>query len=214
MKKLLTERDVIDAWRSRRFQIPIGPHTVVTPAAADLAKAHYIEIIKASPSSTIVSSASASKRDVDSKIVIGSDHGGFDLKEELKQYLMELGLDVEDVGTHSTDSVDYPDFAHAVARKVAQGHGSRGVIIDGAGVGSAITANKVPGVRAATCHDVYTAKNSREHNHANVLTMGSRVLGLDVAKQILKAWLETSFGSGRHEKRVGKIVEIERQYAK
>ncbi|MCG8608226.1 ribose 5-phosphate isomerase B [bacterium] len=145
-------------------------------------------------------------------IILGSDHGGFELKEILKGYLIEMELEVEDVGTHSTESVDYPDFARKVAVRVNEQSGSLGVIIDGAGVGSAMTANKVPGIRAATCHDVYTAQNSRRHNNANVLTLGSRVLGVDVAKGILKAWLESAFEGGRHQARVDKIMEVERRH--
>ncbi|MFQ5602897.1 MAG: ribose 5-phosphate isomerase B [bacterium] len=146
------------------------------------------------------------------KIIIGSDHGGFELKEQLKQQLQKLGYEVEDVGTFSTESVDYPDFAHVVAQKVAQATDLRGIIVDGAGVGSSIAANKVPGVRAAACQDVYTARNSRAHNNANVLTLGSRVLGPDVATDIVTVWLNTEFEGGRHANRVDKIMDIDRKY--
>ncbi|RMD87865.1 MAG: ribose 5-phosphate isomerase B, partial [Calditrichaeota bacterium] len=130
------------------------------------------------------------------------------------KFLIDEGYEVEDVGTFSTESVDYPDFAHQVAQKVARGEGWRGVIVDGAGVGSAMVANKVPGIRAASCQDVYTARNSRQHNDANILTLGSRVLGVDVAKEILLVWLQTDFGGGRHKRRVDKIIEIEKRYCK
>lgn len=210
MKKLITERDVLDAWKKGESQIIVAQHGLITPAATDAAKARGIAITR---KSTEVSEVTCPKTIIKvGKIILGSDHGGFELKETLKKYLIELGYDVDDVGTHSAESVDYPDFAHLVALKVAQGFGWRGVILDGAGVGSAIAANKVPGIRAATCHDVYTARNSRQHNDANVLTLGSRVLGIDVAKEILKIWLETDFGGGRHRRRVDKIMEIERTY--
>lgn len=210
MKKLITEPDVLDAWKKGESQIIVAQQGLITPAAADAAKARGITI---SRKSTEVSEVTRPKTIIKvGKVILGSDHGGFELKETLKKYLIELGYDVEDVGTHSAESVDYPDFAHLVAQKVAQGHGWRGVILDGAGVGSAMAANKVPGIRAATCHDVYTAKNSRQHNDANVLTLGSRVLGIDVAKEILKVWLETDFGGGRHKRRVDKIMEIEKKY--
>lgn len=210
MKKLITERDVIDAWKKGESQIIVAQNGLITPAAADAAKVRRIAIVRKSSDAPDVSE---SKTPVKAgRIILGSDHGGYELKEKLKKYLDNLGYDVEDVGTHSTESVDYPDFAHLVAQKVAQASGGRGIIIDGAGVGSAITANKVPGVRAATCHDVYTARNSRQHNDANVLTLGSRVLGVDVAQEIIKVWLETDFGGGRHKRRVDKIMEIEKKY--
>lgn len=215
MRKLITERQIIDAWQARQREIPLAVGGLITPAAADLAKLRGIEIVKQAPLSNRCFPVSPdSKTGASRKIVIGSDHGGFELKESLKPYLTDLGFEVEDVGTHSTVSVDYPDFAHEVAQRVAQEQGLRGVIVDGAGIGSAITANKVPGIRAAACHDVYTARNSREHNHANILTLGSRVIGIDVAKETLKVWLETDVGGGRHQKRVDKIAQIERKYAK
>jgi len=210
MKKLITERDVIDVWKKGESQIIIAVDGLITPAAADAATVRGITIVR---KSSDVSEITHPKTILTvGKIILGSDHGGFELKEVLKKFLMDLGYDVEDVGTHSTESVDYPDYAHLVAQKVAQDKGRRGVVIDGAGVGSAIAANKVPGIRAVTCHDVYTARNSRQHNDANVLTLGSRVLGIDVAKEILKVWLETDFGGGRHKKRVDKIMAIENKY--
>lgn len=146
------------------------------------------------------------------KIVIGSDHGGFELKEDIKAYLGELGYECVDYGTHSKDPVDYPDFAFLVAEAVARGLFDRGIIVDGAGVGSAMAANKVPGVRCAACQDIYTARNSREHNDANVLALGDRVIGKGVAREIVKVWLTTEFAGGRHLRRVNKIMEIERRF--
>ncbi len=147
-------------------------------------------------------------------VAIGSDHGGVDLKETLKADLAEMGYAVVDCGTNSKDAVDYPDIALAVARLVADGSAWRGVVIDGAGIGSCMSANKVPGVRAAMCYDYATAVNSREHNDANVLTLGAGLIGVNLAKQILKTWLTTEFGGGRHAKRVDKIVAIEKMYMK
>lgn len=148
------------------------------------------------------------------KVVIGSDHGGYELKKELVGLLRELGHEAVDFGTHSTEAVDYPDIAALVATAVAQEPGGQtvGIMIDGAGVGSAMTANKVPGVRAAACYDVYTARNSREHNMANVLTLGSRNTGVDVAREIVKMWLATPFGGPRHGRRVEKISQVERRF--
>lgn len=147
-------------------------------------------------------------------VAIGTDHGGVDLKDILKQDLITAGYEVIDCGTHTTDSVDYPDIAHTVAELVAGGKAWRGVIIDGAGIGSCMAANKVPGVRAALCYDHASAVNSREHNNANVLTLGAGMIGVNIARQILKTWLTTEFGGGRHAKRVDKITAIENRYLK
>lgn len=147
-------------------------------------------------------------------VAIGSDHGGFDLKESLKSYLNELGFEVIDCGCPDKNAVDYPDFAHAVATMVAAGTAWRGVMIDGAGIGSCMVGNKVPGVRAALCYDYATASNSREHNDANMLTLGAGLIGINLAKQIVKTWLETAYAGGRHQNRIDKLLEIERKYLK
>ena len=134
------------------------------------------------------------------------------MKEELKTFLAEQGHRVRDFGTHSTEAVDYPDFAHSVARAVSEGEADLGIVIDGAGVGSAMTANKVPGVRAAACYSVKVAVNSREHNDANVLTLGSGTITSEEMREIVRAWLSTDLTEDRHRKRVAKIEAIERQY--
>lgn len=146
-------------------------------------------------------------------VALGSDHGGFELKETIKRYLTEeLGYRVKDVGTSSKDACDYPDFAARVASAVAAGECSRGIMIDGAGIGSSMAANRIPGVLAACCHDVKTVVNSREHNNANVLTMGSGVVGRGLARQMVRVWLETEFAGGRHERRVRKITDLESRW--
>jgi ribose 5-phosphate isomerase B len=147
-------------------------------------------------------------------IAIGCDHGGFNLKEVLKPYLMELGYSLTDCGTFSREAVDYPDFALSVAQMVATGKAWRGIAIDGAGIGSCMVANKVPGIRAALAYDLSSANNSREHNDANVLTLGAGLIGENLAKQIVKTWLATEFGGGRHAPRIAKIASIEKQYLK
>jgi ribose 5-phosphate isomerase B len=147
-------------------------------------------------------------------IAVGSDHGGFEFKEKLKNFLAEVGLIVREFGTNSKDAVDYPDFAHAVARAVGERKVDAGIIIDGAGIGSAMTANKVPNVRAAACYSVALAKNSREHNGANVLTLGSGQNNFNEIKEIVEAWISTDLTEERHKKRVGKIDAIEREYKK
>ncbi len=145
-------------------------------------------------------------------VAIGADHGGFRLKERIGGELRDHGFTVQDCGTHGAESVDYPDYAHAVARLVADGTCRWGIIVDGAGIGSSIVANKVPGVRAALCYDVSSARNSREHNHANVLTLGAGLIGEVLALQIVQAWLSTPWGGGRHARRVSKIWDIERRH--
>lgn len=146
------------------------------------------------------------------EVAVGSDHGGYRLKERIVADLRERGYEVDDCGTDSTESVDYPDFAHRVARTVADGGCRWGIVVDGAGIGSAIAANKVPGIRAATCWDISSARNSREHNHANVLALGAGLLGEALALQVVQAWLSTGWGGDRHARRVDKITEIERRF--
>lgn len=146
-------------------------------------------------------------------VALGADHGGYAMKEVLKEHLQANGYTMLDCGTNSTQAVDYPDFAEAVARKVASGEAWRGIIVDGAGIGSCMAANKVRGVRAALCYDYATAVNSREHNDANVLTLGAGLIGLALAKQIADTWLATEFGGGRHAGRVDKIMAIEGRLA-
>ncbi|MFP4497368.1 MAG: ribose 5-phosphate isomerase B [Vulcanimicrobiota bacterium] len=150
------------------------------------------------------------------KVIIGSDHGGFELKEDLKKFMDSMGVDVKDYGTYSTASVDYPDIALLVAEAVAREKENRtlGIMIDGAGVASAMCCNKVTGIRAACCNHVFTARNAREHNDANVLTMGARVVGLGVARDIVKMFLCRAFAGGRHSRRVDKMMQIERKYHK
>jgi ribose 5-phosphate isomerase B len=145
-------------------------------------------------------------------IAIGTDHGGWQLKDVIKKQLTEAGYVVHDCGTNGPQAVDYPDIAHAVARLVAEGTCRWGIVLDGAGIGSAMVANKVPGIRAANCHDLSSARNSREHNHANVLTLGARFLGEGLALEVVRVWLGTPWGSGRHADRVTKITRVEETY--
>lgn len=144
-------------------------------------------------------------------VALGADHAGYELKQYLKRHLEEWGYEVRDLGTQSTEPVDYPDFAAAVARAVAGGAVWRGIVVDGAGIGSAMAANKVAGARAALCYDRASARNSREHNDANVLTLGARMLSPEQAREIVAVWLETPFGGGRHQRRVEKISALERR---
>ncbi|MCS6804508.1 MAG: ribose 5-phosphate isomerase B [Blastocatellia bacterium] len=145
-------------------------------------------------------------------VAVAADHGGFTMKQAVIELLTELGYTVHDFGTHDTQPVDYPDFAYKVAEAISSRRCWRGIVIDGAGIGSCMAANKVPGVRAACCHDVYTARNSREHNDANVLTLGANTISLEAMRQIVTVWLSTEVGAERHRRRVEKIMEIERKF--
>ncbi|MBX7153155.1 ribose 5-phosphate isomerase B [bacterium] len=214
MKKLITERKVIEqAKRGKEFEIT--GDEIITSLAHDKAKQLGIVFKKASPKASESSAAQTPlKAGADKKVALGADHGGFALKEFLKKILKDSGYTVIDVGTNSTQSVDYPDFAHAVAQLVSDGDCFRGIMVDGAGIGSCMTANKVPSVRAAMCYDISSAVNSREHNNANVLTLGGKMIGELVAEQIVKVWLKTEFGGGRHQARIDKITTIEKKYFK
>lgn len=197
-------------------QLRVEPGALVTPLARQVAAERHVTLETSGPGPRVIPTGEPRSRpsSADRRVIaIGADHGGFELKEMLRAYLEELGYAVVDCGTDSGAAVDYPDLALAVARLVAQGSAWRGVIVDGAGIGSCMAANKVPGVRAAMCYNQATAVNSREHNHANVLTLGAGLIGGTLARQIVKIWLETASGGGRHARRVDKIMEIERRYA-
>lgn len=146
------------------------------------------------------------------KIALGSDHGGYELKEYLKKHLDEKGIEYVDCGTDTTESVDYPEFGEKVAESIKNGDCDLGIVCCGTGIGISISANKVPGIRCALCSDCYSAKMSKEHNNANVLALGARVLGRDLAIEIVDTWLQSEFQGGRHERRVNKITDIENKY--
>ena len=142
-------------------------------------------------------------------LAIGSDHGGYELKKEIKDLLDDKGIEYKDFGTDSGESVDYPEFAQPVAQAVAEGEYEKGILICGTGIGMSIAANKIKGVRAALCHDVYSARMTRRHNNSNLLTMGGRVIGADLAREIVKVWVEEDFDGGRHKRRIDKISQLE-----
>ena len=201
----------------------IPANAIITPLAHQVAVDQRIELVRESSTAIVHQSTPAlSESDflgvsvgAGTRIVaVGADHGGFELKEKVKNILKESGYGIIDCGTHGPESVDYPDFAFAVARQVVDGRAWRGIMIDGAGIGSCMAANKVPGVRAAMCYDQATAVNSREHNNANVLTLGAGLIGPNLARQIVTTWLKTEFGGGRHGRRVDKIDAIDRRFAK
>ena len=159
-----------------------------------------------------VSAASGSGTEPRKVVAIGADHSGYELREILKKDITGMGFDVRDLGAYNKEAVDYPEFAHEVAKLVSNGKAWRGIIIDGAGIGSCIVANKVPGIRAGMAYDLTSAVNSREHNDTNILTLGAGMIGINLAKQIVKTWLGTEFGGGRHARRVDQIMAIEKQY--
>src|SRR5215470_11251491 len=190
-KALISEEDIRN--------VPIGSivriseRALVTPLAADLARDRQIRFER------------VTGRSPEPKIAIGSDHGGFEMKEALKAFLEHRGVKYLDLGTHSTEAVDYPDFAEAVARAVSLRKCDLGIMIDGAGIGSCMVANKIPGIRAAMCYDEASARNSREHNGANVLTLGGKTISNEVMQGIVRVWLSTDLTEDRHRLRVAKI---------
>jgi ribose 5-phosphate isomerase B len=179
-------------------------NTIITDQAKELARERGVRI-------RVEESLSAPSSSPHRPVALGADHGGYELKEYLKRFLFEWGYEVQDVGTDSAAPVDYPDFALAVAHAVAEGKAWRGIMIDSAGIGSAMAANKVGGVRAALCYDRASARNSREHNDANVLTLGARLLTPETTREIVAVWLETEFAGGRHQRRIEKITAIEQR---
>jgi ribose 5-phosphate isomerase B len=200
-KSLITEDDLRGLDYNAKLRI--AENAKFTPLASDIIREKNIQLIKKSGSRGSSSVKS---------IAISADHGGYEYKEQLKNFLTDKGFRVQDLGTNSKDAVDYPDYAHAVAKVVAEKSADVGIIIDGAGIGSAMTANKITGVRAAACYSVALAKNSREHNDANVLTLGSGQNSFEEIKEIAQAFLASDLTEDRHKKRVGKIEAIERQY--
>jgi ribose 5-phosphate isomerase B len=186
----------------------VSPDTIVTASAREAAAERGVRILEV-PEDQVSLLVPPEKT-----VALGADHGGFRLKEALKPVLTELGLEVRDVGVYEEKPADYPDLALKVGELVASGAVIRGVVIDGAGIGSCMAANKIPGIRAALCYDKASARNSREHNDSNVLTLGARLLTETQAEEVLRTWIATRFAGGRHQARVDKIAAIERQFAK
>ncbi len=220
-RQLITEQTIRALLGKGSRTLETSKDAIFTPLASELITANAIKIVEpptkgdtAGPPTAgrTQSAAGPMAAKSDQVVVFGSDHGGFQFKEFLRKYCESLGYTTADVGTHSEEPCDYPDFAYAAAIMVAEGKAWRGVIVDGAGIGSCVVANKVPGVRAACCHDEFVARNAREHNDTNVLTLGSRTVGSEVCKAIMKTWLETPFGGGRHKSRVDKILDVERRF--
>lgn len=199
-KSVLTEHEIRTV--AVGDTVRVDENAIITPLAADIARERHIRFER------VRQQVPARKP----RIAIGADHGGFEMKQELKRFLEESGREFQDFGTDSTDPVDYPDFAHQVALAVSRGACHLGIMIDGAGIGSCMVANKVPGVRAAMCYDEASARNSREHNGANVLTLGGRMISADRMREIVRVWLTADLTEERHRRRVTKIDAIEREH--
>ena len=187
--------------------LDVTPGTLLTDVAREWITKRNIRVIEQTSERTSARDGIEAAR-----VAIGSDHGGFDMKESLKQYLDELSATFVDYGTYSKESVDYPDFAHAVALAVAVGHARQGIVIDGAGIGSAIAANKVPGIRAGACYQEADARNAREHNDINVLTLGSTLMPPEKLRSIVHIFLTAQHTESRHKNRVAKIMDLEKRY--
>jgi ribose 5-phosphate isomerase B len=200
-KTLITEADLRGLEPGSKLRV--SSNVRFTPLAQDIVNDLQITLVRKEPRNATVKVRS---------VALGADHGGYKMKEQLKGFLSDFGINVRDFGTNSEDAVDYPDFAHAVAQSVSGKQVDVGIIVDGAGIGSAMTANKVPNVRAAACYSTALAKNSREHNGANILTLGAGQNSFDEVKQIVEAFISTDISEDRHKKRVGKIDNIDRQY--
>lgn len=206
-RSLLTETHVREAAQAGKRELPVPPGALITPLAKDTARDLKVTFVTATPAKTETKVVDAGKT-----IAVASDHAGFEIKAALIEVAQKAGWTVTDLGTDSPKSVDYPKFAFAVARSVALGKTTFGLMIDGVGVGSAMVANKVPGIRAACCSVEFAAFNARAHNNANVLTLGSRSVGLETNKRILKTFLETAFEGGRHADRVAMIDDVEARF--
>lgn len=233
-KALVTEREIRRAAREGKKSLEVGG-AVVTPAARDLAGSLGVTLIgdarsgrgerqargapprtestaaPAAPSHQSPVPATAASPAAKPTIALGADHGGVAMKAAIAEHLRAAGFPISDLGTNTTDAVDYPDFAVAVARAVASKKAAVGIMVDGAGIGSCMAANKVAGIRAAMCYDVTTASNAREHNGANMLTLGGGLLGTRLALAIVDTFLSTPFAGGRHAKRVEKIDALDKR---
>jgi ribose 5-phosphate isomerase B len=205
--KVLTRQDILHIDRGGRVEV--SSNAIITDSAREEAAQRGVSIVIL-PKDSIGSPPPA-----DRSLALGADHGGYAMKELLKQFLMEeLHFAVRDFGTHDESAVDYPDFAFLVAQSVAKGESGQGIMIDGAGIGSSMVANKVPGIRAALCYDKTTARNAREHNDANVLTLGGKLHSFEQVKDIVTTFVLTKFAGGRHQRRVDKITEVEKRFLK
>ena len=212
MKKVITERDILELEKNGTRVLIITKDTIITPLALDLIRHSKFTIVeKEKIDSEQINQPFTNNQPSSKRIIIGGDHTGFKLKNTLVKYLAEKGYQLTDVGTFDEKSCDYPDYASIVAKSISKGDSDFGILIDATGIPSSIVANKVKGVRAATCYDTFTARSSRAHNNANILVIGARALGEETIKNILDEWLSTQFEGGRHQKRLDKINDLENE---
>ncbi|MCF8240775.1 MAG: ribose 5-phosphate isomerase B [Melioribacteraceae bacterium] len=214
MKRLITESDILELIKYGGTVLTISDDSIITPLAQDRILHNKI-LVERGKEKIITNDEIISVPDSNNRIIaIGGDHTGFEIKSEVIKYLNEKGYDPVDCGTYSNESCDYPDFAFAVAKKVVLNEAGAGMVLDATGIPSVITANKIPGIRAVTCYNEFSARSSREHNDANVLGLGCKTLGIETIKSILDVWLSTAFAGGRHQRRLDKIAEIEKIFLK
>lgn len=210
MKKVITERDITDLINQGRKVLSIGNNDIITPLALDAIRDNGLSVEKEQSNdnnNTNVSSIKEWKT-----IAIGSDHTGLTIKSILIDVLTKKGYEIIDCGTYNSDSCDFPDFAIEVGQRVAIKEVHSGILVDATGIPSAITANKFPGIRAATCYNEFSAKSARSHNNANIIVLGAKTLGEETIKSIVEVWLSTEFEGGRHQRRLDKISELEKHF--
>ena len=215
MKRVITESEVLKLYKEGARTFPVGENELFTPLAKDKLKELKIKLVKKESAVAIdgiPGDPVKSKRT--NKVSIGGDHTGFKIKNVISKILASKGFEVIDVGTYDENACDYPDFAFGAAMKVKNGEADFAVLIDATGIPSSITANKIPGIRACTCYNEFSARSAREHNNGNVLVMGAKTLGEETIKSILEVWLNTPFGGERHQRRLDKITAIEKEFSK
>lgn len=213
MKKLLCESDVMAIIKNGVKELMVDKNTILTALAIDRLNVSKIKLVRVEKLESKTAPAPQSSGKF-TRIAVGSDHTGFAAKGVLIKFLKDKGYEVIDAGTFSDSSCDYPDFAFSVASKVLSGEVCAGILIDATGIPSAISANKFPGIRAATCYNEFSAKSSREHNNANIMVVGAMALGIETIKSITDTWLKSSFLGERHQRRLDKITEIEKKLFK
>jgi ribose 5-phosphate isomerase B len=212
MKKVITERDILDLEKQGIKVLIKTNDTIITPLALDrLRSLKFIIVEKESTQTSLIQTSSTVNSTSGKSLIIGSDHTGFRIKNILIKYLTDKGYQLTDAGTYDENPCDYPDYAKIVSISVSKGHSDFGILIDATGIPSSIAANKINGIRAATCYNTFSARSSRAHNNANVLVVGSRALGEETIKVIVDEWLSTPFEGGRHQKRLDKITDIENE---
>ncbi len=217
-RTLYTEQEILRLFNRGVREITVTEHDIITPAARDKIKSLGIEVVtKTTKRDSEVNQApkfKAFENKINNTIAIGSDHTGFKLKSVISDYLKAKGFEIIDVGTYSEESCDYPDFALKVAQRIERGEAPFGIMLDATGIPSAITANKVPGIRAATCYNEFSAKSARQHNDANMIVLGAKTLGEETVKSILDVFFSNDFLGDRHKRRLDKITAIEGRYNK